>query len=54
MKFYLFLKSLVWTAILALASVVAMIVSAYLGQELWVFTFGFTAVVFAALTSRRN
>lgn len=54
MKLYLFLRSLVWTSILAVAFVVALIVAGLLGQIELVFTFGFAALTFAALGGKAD
>lgn len=53
MKLYLFLRSLVWTAILSVAFVIAMLVAAFAAPDL-VPPFGLSALAFAILTPRRE
>lgn len=53
MKLYLFLRSLVWTAILSVAFIIATLVAAFTNPDL-VPPFGLTAIAFGILTPKRD
>lgn len=53
MKLYLFLRSLVWTAILSVAFIIATLVAAFTDPDL-VPPFGLSALAFAVLTPKRE
>lgn len=53
MKLYLFLRSLVWTAILSVAFIVATLIAAFTDPDL-VPPFGLSALAFAILSPGRK
>lgn len=53
MKLYLFLRSLIWTAILSVALIIATLIAAFTNPDL-VLPFGLTAIAFAVLTPKRD
>ena len=53
MKLYLFLRSLVWTAIFSVVSAIASLITAFTNPDLAV-PFGLAAIAFAALAPRRE
>jgi len=53
MKLYLFLRSLVWTAILSVAFIVATLIAAFTNPDL-VSPFGMAAIAFAVLTPSKS
>lgn len=53
MKLYLFLRSLVWTAILSVAFVIATLVAAFTNPD-FVAPFGLSALTFAILTPKKS
>lgn len=53
MKLYLFLRSLVWTAILSVVFIIATLVAAFTNPDL-VPPFGLSALAFAVLTPKRE
>lgn len=53
MKLYLFLRSLIWTAILSVAFIIATLIAAFTNPDL-VTPFGLTAIAFAVLTPKRD
>lgn len=55
MKLYLFLRSIVWTSVFSIASIIASIVSALLLAPLQlVVAFAISAVAFATLSTKAN
>lgn len=53
MKLYLFLRSLIWTAILSVAFIIATLIAAFTNPDL-VPPFGLTAIAFAILTPKKD
>ena len=53
MKLYLFLRSLVWTAILSVASAIASLITAFINPDIAI-PLGLIAIAFAALAPRRE
>ena len=53
MKFYLFLRSIVWTAVLSVVFIIATLIAAFTNLDL-VLPFGLTAIAFAVLAPRKE
>jgi hypothetical protein len=55
MKLYLFLRSIIWTSVLAVSSAVASLIAAFIATTPNLpIAFGLTAVVLAVLSPRSN
>jgi hypothetical protein len=48
------LKNVVWTSVFSVAAVVGILVSAILGNELWVLASGFIGIISAVLSAREQ
>lgn len=53
MKLFLFLRSLIWTAILSVAFIIATLIAAFTNSDL-VLPLGLTAIAFAILTPKKD
>jgi hypothetical protein len=48
------LKNVVWTSVFSVGAVVGILVSAILGNELWVLASGFIGIISAVLSAREQ
>ena len=53
MRIYLFLRSIIWTSVLSVVSIVASLISAFIAPDFAV-PFGLAAVALASLSPRRS
>jgi hypothetical protein len=53
MRFYLFLRSIIWTSVLAVAFAIASVISAFIAPYLTL-ALGLASVTFAVLSPRRS